>query len=151
MTMNLYATQEDILAYLKAEADFEVFDTNYPDGDREPTSDSGILEDYAVIRFNDGVKIPQIGAVGGARWDEMYTLIDVLCVAADPTDARSLAYGVDGVADILTGYVPVDAGQLTRQSGGQVFVRGDGTATKPTRYVAIVSFRVLVNTTILDD
>lgn len=147
MTMNLYATQQDILTYLRAEADFEIFDTNMPEGDLEPTSDSGYPEGYATIRFNDAVKVPQFGAVGGARHDEMYSLIDVLCVGPDPDEARAIAYGVDGVADILTGYQPVDAGELTRQSGGQVFVRGDGTATKPTRYIAMVSFRMLVNTT----
>lgn len=147
MTMNLYATQQDILAYLRAEADFEIFDTNMPEGDLEPTSDAGYAEGYATIRFNDAVKIPQFGAVGGARHDEMYSLIDVLCVAPDPDEARAIAYGQDGVADILTGYAPVDAGELTRQSGGQVFVRGDGTATKPTRYIAMVSFRMIVNTT----
>lgn len=145
MTMNLYASQQSILSYLRAEADFQVFDTIMPEGDLEPTSDAGYPEGYASIRFNDAVKIPQFGAFGGARYDEMYSLVDVLCVAADPDEARDIAYGPGGVADILTGFVPVDAGELTRQSGGQVFVRNDGTATKPTKYIAMVSFRMIVN------
>jgi hypothetical protein len=142
MTMNLYATQQDILAY--ADASFVVFDTNYPEVSQEPTL-NGWPEPYVVLRFNDAVKVPQTGAVGGARHDEMYTLIDALCIAPDPDSARELAYGPGGVADVLTGYVPVDAGELSRESGGQVFVRGDGTNTLPRRFIAVVSFRCHVN------
>lgn len=148
MTMNLYATQQDVLAYLTDQADFAVYDTSLPAVIDEPGSDNGYMDGYVVLRFNDAVKIPQKGAVGGARWDEMYTLIDALCVGATPEEAREIAYGTDGAADILTGYTPVDAGELTRQSGGQVFVVGDGTATAPIRYIARVSFRAVVNTTI---
>lgn len=145
MTMNLYATQQDILTF--ADTHFVVFDTNYPEAAQEPTL-NGYAEPYVVLRFNDAVKVPQKGSVGGARHDEMYTLIDALCIAPDPDSARELAYGPNGVADVLTGYQPVDGGPLTRESGGQVFVRGDGTNTLPRRFIAIVSFRCAVNQTI---
>lgn len=145
MTQNLYATQQDIFNY--ADAEFPVYDTNFPEVQDEPTL-NGYMEPYIVLRFNDAVKVPQIGSVGGARHDEMYTLIDALCVAADPDTARKTAYGPDGFADYMTGYVPVDAGELTRESGGQVFVRGDGTNTLPRRFIAVVSFRCAVNQTI---
>lgn len=148
MTMDLFTTQQDVFNYLTAQADFAIYDTSLPGAQDEPLSSNGYMVGYAVMRFNDAVKIPQKGAFGGARWDEMYSLIDVLCVGATPDEAREVAYGIDGVADLLTGYTPVDAGQLTRQSGGQVFVVGDGTATTPTRYIARVSFRMVVNTTI---
>ncbi len=146
--MNLYATQQSVFAYLTTEADFAVYDTDYPDAMDEPVSDNGYKVAYAVVRFNDAVKVPQQGAVGGARHDEMYSLVDVLCVAQTPEEAREVAYGPDGVADILTGWAPADAGELSRESGGQVFVRGDGTGTVPRRYIAICSFRALVNMTI---
>jgi hypothetical protein len=142
MTMNLYATQQDIFAH--ADTEFAVYDTNFPEVAQEPLV-NGYLEPYVVLRFNDAVKVPQRGNVGGARHDEMYTLIDALCVAADPAEARDLAYGPNGVADYLTGYQPVDAGPLTRESGGQVFVRADGTNTLPRRFIAVVSFRCAVN------
>ena len=145
MTMNLFATQQDVLAFLTAQADFAVYDTDYPEVADEPVTPNGYATAYAVIRFNDAVKVPQYGSVGGARWEEMYSLVDVLCVGPTPADARDLAYGPDGVADILTGYVPVDAGELSRESGGQVFVRGDGTSTLPRRFIAVCSFRTLVN------
>ncbi len=147
MTMDLYSTQQDVLNYLTTTGDFAVYDTNYPEVVDEPTV-NGYLDAYAVLRFNDAVKVPQKGAMGGARHDEMYSLVDALCVAASPEEARALAYGADGVADILTGYTPVGAGQLGRESGGQVFVRGDGTSTTPTRFIAMTSFRMLVHTII---
>lgn len=142
MTMNLYATQQDIYAFL--DATFAAYDTNFPEVKDEPMV-NGYLDPYIVVRFNDAVKVPQRGNVGGARHDEMYTLIDVLCIAADPNEARELAYGPGGVADVATGYQPVDAGPLTRESGGQVFVRADGTNTLPRRFIATVSFRCAVN------
>jgi hypothetical protein len=146
MTLNLYATQQDIFAFVDAE--YATYDTNFPETADEPNT-NGYLEPYVVLRFNDAVKVPQRGgSVGGARHDEMYTLIDALCVAADPDEARKLAYGPEGVADYLTGFVPVDGGELTRESGGQVFVRADGTNTLPRRFIAVVSFRCAVNTTI---
>ncbi len=143
--MNLFATQQSVFAYLTTEADFAIFDTDYPEVQDEPVSNNGYPAAYAVVRFNDAVKIPQKGAVGGARHDEMYSLVDVLCVGPTPEDARELAYGPDGVADILTGWAPADAGELSRESGGQVFVRGDGTGTLPRRFIAVCSFRALVN------
>jgi hypothetical protein len=142
MTMNLYATQQDIFTYL--DAYLIVYDTNFPEVAQEPVT-NGYLDPYVVLRFNDAVKVPQRGSIGGARHDEMYTLIDALCIAADPAEARELAYGPDGVADRLTGFHPIDAGPLTRESGGQVFVRADGTNTLPRRFIAVVSFRCAVN------
>jgi hypothetical protein len=148
VTQDLYATQQSIKTHLEAQADFAIFDTNFPEGDLEPTNDAGILDAYAVLRFNDSVKVPQKGAVGGARYDELYSLVDVLCVGGDPDEARELAYGTDGVNDILLGFVPTDGGELTKSGGGQVFVIGDGTGTRPIRYVARCSFRYLVNMSI---
>lgn len=145
MTQNLFSTQQAIYAYLDAEADFPIYDTNMPEGELEPRSDAGYMVPYAVVRFNDAIKVPRMGAVGGARLDEMYSLVDILCVGESPDEARELAYGVDGVNDILVGYVPVDAGELTKSGGGQVFVISDGSGTRPTRYVARCSFRFLVN------
>lgn len=147
MTQNLYATQQSIWNHLVAEADFAVFDTNYPEGDLEPTNDAGVLEPYAVLRFNDAVKIAQKGAVSGARNDEMYSLVDILCVAGSPEEARDLAWNLDGVNDILLGFVPTDGGELNKSGGGQVFAIGDGSGTRPTRYVARCSFRYLINMT----
>ena len=139
---SLFAIQQEIFDYL--DAFYAAYDTNFPEVSEEP-SENGYMSPYIVVRFNDAVKVPQRGSVGGAIYDEMYTLIDCLCIAADPEEARSLAYGPSGVAVALTGYRPVGAGELTRESGGQVFVRGDGTNTLPRRFIAVVSFRCAVN------
>jgi hypothetical protein len=77
----------------------------------------------------------------------MYTLFDVLCVGHSPEAARRLAYGPAGVAEVLVGYQPVDAGTLNRAGGGQVFVAVDGTGARPSNYIARVSFKCQVNTT----
>lgn len=145
MTQDLYTTQQAIWNYLVAEADFQIFDTNFPEGEIEPRTDAGTLDPYAVVRFNDSVRVPRQGAVGGARYDEMYSLVDVLCVAGSPEEAREIAYGLDGVNDILLGFVPTDAGELTKAGGGQVFVQADSTGTRPIRYIARTSYRYLVN------
>ena len=144
MTMNLYATQQDVLAYLTTNLGAPVFDTDYPAVQDEP-SVNGVMSPYVVLRSNDALRIAGNGAFGGSRHDEMYTLMDVLCVAASPQGARELAYGAGGVADVLTGYAPIDAGPMDRAGGGQVFVAVDGTGARPSNFIARVSFRMLVN------
>lgn len=147
MTMNLYATQQSIYAFLTTEADFPVFDTIVPEAGsgEEPVDNAGYLEPYVVVRFNDSVKVTRQGSFVGARADELYSLVDILCIAADPTEAREIAYGTDGVSDILTGFIPTDGGELTKAGGGQVFVASDGSGQRPTRFIARVSFRYAVN------
>lgn len=148
MTMNLYATQTDVFNYLSTNLGAPVFHTDYPAAGDEPQGQNGVMATYAVLRVNDALRTTSSrrgGAVGGARHDEMYTLFDVLVVGHSPQAATELAYGPNGVADLLVGYIPVDAGPLERAGGGQVFVVGDGTVTRPTNYVARVSFRCNVN------
>jgi hypothetical protein len=148
MTMNLYATQMDVFAYLSANLGAPVFHTNYPAAADEPAGENGVMATYAVLRVNDALRTTSSrfgGAIGGARHDEMYTLFDVLVVGHSPEAATELAYGPGGVADLMVGYTPADAGPLQRAGGGQVFVGNDGTTTRPTNYVARVSFRCNVN------
>lgn len=144
--MDLFSTQEDVLAYLTANLGHPVFPTNYPAEGDEP-SQNGVMQPYAVLRSNDATLTLGGGAVGGARHDEMYTLFDVLVVAGQEREARRVAYGAAGVADLLTGYQPVDAGPLVRNPGGQVFVAGDGTGARPQSFIARVSFRCQVSVT----
>lgn len=148
--MDLYSTQQDILTYLSTNADFQVIDTEIPQAGSatEPVTDTGYPMAYAVVRFNDAAKWPLGAAVGGPRHDDMYSLVDVLCVGPTPDEARDVAYAIDGVMDILTGYSPTGGGPMNKSGAGQVFVIGDGTATLPCRYVARVSFRYPVNTVI---
>lgn len=144
MTQDLYSTQQDVLTYLTTTGDFPVYDTELPQTVDEPQV-RGYLDPYAVLRFNDSAKLPSAAAVAGPRYDEMYTLIDVLCVAASPEEARELAWGVGGVADVMTGYKLLDGGTLDKTGAGNVFAIGDGTATLPRRFIARVSFRGSVN------
>jgi hypothetical protein len=129
VTQDLFTTQQDILDKIKAEFGSDiVFDTDYPAPEYEPMEPDGIvLKTYMVVRFNDSVKNIRGGGFGGARYDELYTLVDVLVVGATPDRARSLAYGPDGVLDKMVGYTPVDAGEMNKHGGGQVFVASDGT------------------------
>lgn len=144
MTQDLYTTQKSVLDYLTANLGYPVFATNYPAEEIEPT-ENGVLSPYAVLRFNDATQTLGGGAVGGARWDELYTLFDVLVVAATEDDARKVAYGAGGVGDVMTGFVPTDGGEMTRNPGGQVFVAGDGSGARPQAFIARVSFRCQVN------
>lgn len=148
MSLNLYATQQSVYAHAQANLGVPVFHTDYPDASMELPGENGVMAPYAVIRVNDALKnvtAENTGAVAGTRYDEMYTLFDFLCVAPDPDTATLLAYGPDGVADIMQGFVPVDAGPLERAGGGQVFVVRDGTGARPSNFIARVSFRCIVN------
>jgi len=148
MTLDLYATQQDVYAYAQANLAVQVFHTNYPSGELEPFGENGVMAPYAVLRVNDALRVVSTqngGSIAGARADEMYTLFDFLCVAPDGDTATLLAYGPGGVADTMQGFVPVDAGPLVRAGGGQVFVVNDGTGARPSNVIARVSFRCQVN------
>lgn len=147
MTQDLFTTQQDILNKLESEfgADI-VFDTDYPAPEYEPMEANGtVLKTYMVVRFNDSVKNIRGGGFGGARYDELYTLVDVLVVGSSPERARTLAYGANGVLDKMVGYQPVDAGEMNKHGGGQVFVASDGTGARPAQFIARCSFRLAVN------
>lgn len=145
MSQNIYTTQNTIMQHLEAQTGAISYDTDYPDAKDEPT-ENGVLVPYNVVRSNSINRTPDGEAFGGPRWDEQYTLIDILSVAATADEARDLAYGPDGVQDVLLGFKPDDnTGALNYTGGGQVFVAGEGTSAKPRRFIARVSFRCQVN------
>lgn len=149
MTLNLYATQQDVLAHAQTVmAPVPVYLTDYPDSENELPGENGVNGPYITLRVNDALRVTSSrvgGAVGGSRYDEMYTLFDFLVASPDPNMSTEIAYGADGVADMMQGYVPVDAGPLERAGGGQVFVVRDGTGARPSNFIARVSFKCLVN------
>ncbi len=149
MTLNLYATQQDVLLHAQtALAPTQVYLTDFPDSESELPGLNGVAAPYVTLRVNDALRTTATsagGAIGGSRYDEMYTLFDFLCAAPDPNSSTLLAYGPGGVADVMQGYVPVDAGPLERAGGGQVFVVRDGTGARPSNFIARVSFKCLVN------
>lgn len=144
---SLFDIQNAVMAELEDGTGAATYDTDYPDVADEPTK-NGVLVPYLVVRSNSPNRVPTGGSFGGNRWDEMYTLIDVLAVAASPEECRRLAYGEDGVTDTLVGFKPGDdAGTLGLTGGGMVFVASDGTNSKPSRFISRVSFRCQVNLT----
>lgn len=145
MTMDLHAVQQDIKNYLEQEVGLVVYDTAIPSTNDEPSTSDGIPTSYIVIRFSDSWPSGS-GSLGGARLDEMYTIIDVLVVSPDPGESREIAYGADGVKDILTGYTPIDSGEMSSKRGTRSYVVGDGTTAKPRRFISTVSFSVPINT-----
>jgi hypothetical protein len=150
VTLNLYATQQSVLQHARDNLAVSVHLTDLPAVETEPFGENGVMAPYAVLRVNDALRTTSSrkgGSVAGPRADEMYTLFDFLCVAADGDAATYLAYGPGGVADTMQGFVPVDAGPLERAGGGQVFVVHDGTGARPSNVIARVSFRCLVNMT----
>lgn len=141
----LYAVQNRVMEYLEEQTGAATFDTDYPEVQDEPTQ-NGVLVPYLVVRSNSPNRVTGKGSFGGARWDEMYSLIDVLVIAASPEECRELSYGEGGVTDTLVGFVPTaDCGEMALTGGGMVFVASDGTNVRPTRFVSRISLRFPVN------
>lgn len=150
MTLDTYTTQALIMQHLATESGLVVYDTEFPAVKDEPMI-NGVPTAYCVVRSNDTIAPARGGSFGGARFGEYYTLVDILVVAPTPDEAREEAFGPDGVNDILIGWVPdSNSGEMTKRGGGQVFLGGDGTAARPSRYIARCSFRFSVNQTITE-
>lgn len=145
MTLDIYSIQNAVMAELEASVAEYVKDTDWEDVSDVPTV-NGVLSAYHAVRSNSPNKQPGGDAFGGARHDEMYTLIDVVSAAHDPDTVRLIAYGAGGVMDILTGFKPsADAGAMHPTGTGSVFVRGGDTSVRPRLFYAISSFRLSVN------
>lgn len=148
MSLDLTAVQTDILAQMQNQviADsfpFPVIDTEVPTATTVERVNNRIQQ-YAVIRFTDGVPLTRGKSFGGPRHDEMTTNVDILGIGATPALARAVVWGPVGANAFLTGYKPVDASPLYKRGGGQVFEVSDAQG-KPAFFIARSSFGCLTN------
>lgn len=139
MSLDLLAVQDDIVAQLRTLPQ-DVYETTAPDDTRLTFDQNGMILPYIVIEFSD--LYPSISGTGivSTRYDLKESFIIVSCIAPTERSARQVA---NLVRDKLTGYKPVDSGELVQAGGAVSYAAVDA---RPNRYVSDMSFTFLTNT-----
>ena len=139
MSLNLLAVQDEITAKLR-ELPQDVYETSAPDDSKLKFDTNGMILPYIVIEFADMYDSPQDAGIISTRYNLKTSYAVVSCVAPTERSARQVA---DMVRNKLTGYSPVDAGELSLAGGGLSYTVAD---SKPNRFVSELGFTFPVNT-----
>lgn len=91
----------------------DVYDTNVPLDVHKPTVD-GHFKPYAVITLGGGIRAARGRHMINSRWDIMQYWVVVTTVAPENNAAMVLKAEV---LDLLFGFVPPDASELTPEGG----------------------------------
>lgn len=139
MSLNLLAVQDDIATELRTLAQ-DVYETSAPDDSKLKFDVNGMILPYIVIEYSD--LYPSISGNGilSSKYDIKASFIIVTCIGPTERSARQVA---NVVREKLTGYKPVDSGELVQAGGSVSYVSQDA---KPNRYVAELAFTFLTNT-----
>ena len=119
-----------------------VFEDEIPDNETVPTTSSGKLKPYVVLYFTEPARSARGRGIVSTRHDTNMMLCTAQVIAGD-TNAANLQ--IDNVRDVLTGWYPPDAGEMTLY-GGSAYSRKGGTVA-PTEYVRETVFRFPCNLT----
>ena len=138
MSLNLLPTQDAIAAKLRELAQ-DVYETSAPEDSKLRFDSNGMILPYIVVEFADMYDSIETGGILSTRYDVKTSYIVVSCVAPTERSARQVA---ELVRDKLTGFVPVDAGELTQTGGGVAYATQD---QKPNRFTAELAFTFPVN------
>ena len=139
MSLNLLAVQDDIVAHLRTLPQ-DVYETTAPDDSKLKFDTNGMILPYIVVEYADLYPVINGGGIVSSRYDVKESFIIVSCVGPTERSARQVA---NVVRDKLTGYKPVDSGELMHAGGSVSYASQD---PKPNRYVAEMSFTFLTNT-----
>lgn len=115
MTLGITAQVEDIATLMKTNLVPTVYDTEIPPATTVAYT-NGIMDPYYVVTFGGPVRASQGRGIVSTRNDVTMLYCTVSCVAPDITGRN---YLVDAAIDLLTGYKPVDSGEMVLDGGLQ--------------------------------
>lgn len=137
MSLNLLAVHDQITAKLK-ELQQDVYETSAPEDSKLRFDTNGMILPYIVATYSDMYESANGNGIVSSRYNTGVSYADIICVGPTERSARQVA---DLVRDKLTGFIPVDAGEL-RFNGG---ARYASNSPKLNRYEAELSFSFPVN------
>lgn len=138
MALDLLAIQDDIAAKLR-EIPQDVYETAVPDDSRLRFDSNGMILPYVVIEYSDMYDMATANGIMSTRMNTKTSYALVTCVGPTERSARQVA---NMVRDKLTGYTPVDAGEMKLSGGGISYTMAEG---KLNRYMHELAFTFPVN------
>jgi hypothetical protein len=141
MTVNPYAAQQEILAYLRTLPFPEFFEGSVPDGDDIPLDAKGNIKPHVVVNFAGLTEPPKkTNGITGAQDDSFIQGFSTHAIAGDDDAARQVH---NAVLMKLLGFRPFACGEIR-----PAFFAGVGEISshgQPTRYSAVQAFKFLLN------
>lgn len=134
MTLNL-TPEEDILSRVQTNVLSRTYDTEVPEGTTPAYP-------YVVVYFGTPVRSASDHHITSTRNDTLIGYVTVQVISKDAVSARAIASKAQGE---LTGYRPVDSGEMILD-GGTAYSRV-ATDTKPTRFYRELAFSYRTNLT----
>ena len=142
MGLSLLPIQDEIVAKLK-ELPQTVYENGVPD-DAQLEYSNGTMLPFIVPFFGGYARSNDGRGIISSRQDLGESYCIVQCVG--PTERSSRQVG-DLVRDKLTGYSPVDAGEMKPVSNSRVVL--PDFSSRPGKYITEVTFRYVVNTNVV--
>lgn len=137
--MTLMQVQDAIVEKLR-ELPQDLYDDGVPDDTRLRFDSTGVMMPYIIVE-HAGVTVNQAGMpITGVADAAGSSVLSILCLAPSQRASRQVA---ELVRQKLTGYKPLDAGELTPMASPYTYI--DATA-RPTRYVSEIMFSFTLNT-----
>jgi hypothetical protein len=142
LSLDILAVQDQITTKLN-ELNQDVYEIGVPEDTKIKMGPNGLFLPYIVACYSDMQESATGRGILSSRYNTGTSFCVVECVAPTQRAARQVA-GL--VRDKLTGFIPVDAGEL-RLIGGQSYTDTEARGV-PKRYIAEVSFIFTVNTVV---
>lgn len=142
MSLNILAVQDQITAKLN-ELPQDVYETAVPDNVKIDYSNKMFLP-YIVVFYGDMSESSRGRGIVSVRNNAGVSFAIVRCIA--PTD-RAAKQVAGLVRDKLTGFKPIDAGEMRLAAGGTSYARTDNTGAS-THYITEIPFTFVVNTVV---
>lgn len=143
MTVNPYAVQQEILAYLRTLPHLLVFEGSVPDGEAIPKDAKGKIRPHLVVNFAGLTDPPKrYNGIMGAKFDSFDQGFSTHAIAGDDDAARQVHN--QGLRHLL-GFAPFGCGEIR-----PAFFAGMGQISslgQPTRFSAVQAFKFLMNDT----
>jgi len=142
MSMSILPVQDQIVTKLK-ELPQTVYENGVPD-DANLEYANGLMLPFTVPFFGGYARSLDARGIVSVRQDLGESFVIVQCVGPTERSSRQVA---DLVRDKLAGYQPNDAGPLMPINNSR-FLTPD-MSSKPVKYIAEVTFRYAVNTSVV--
>ena len=142
MSLDLLAVQDQIVAELETMAQ-DVYVTAVPEDSKVAHGPNGLFLPYVVVQFADMKEATSGNGITSVRHNPGVSYCVVETYAPTERAARQVS---NIVRDKLTGFLPVDAGEL-RLAGGKTYSTVEYNAV-PKKYVSEVAFMFIVNTVV---
>jgi hypothetical protein len=139
MSLDLLAVQDSIVTKLN-ELPQNIYETTAPEDSKLPFDAAGIMLPYIVVEFSDMYESTGAAGIVSSAYDVKTSYIIVSCIGPTQRSSRQVA---QAVRQKLTGYVPVNAGEMILAGGGQAYTTVN---QKVSRYISQVAFTFQVNT-----